>query len=208
MISYGGYRKSGAAPALGRGQRAIVCAGDTRHSLVRVEACSIVASSIAATGFPSPPPLEAPGPCRSQRRDRRRRARGIARPERGRRQPRPSPLVGRCPHREAPFRMNPPRLFPLVGGRPSATCFCAFKRSQAPRVMAPFAANQSPLPTMMTHGANPSWRDWKDFSLLVMPIERAGTPLLMWMAEKRGNQRCGKSGSSWVLIAVYPSHSG
>ena len=104
--------------------------------------------------------------------------------------------------------MNPPRLFPLVGGRPSATCFCAFKRSQAPRVMAPFVAIQSPLPTMMTHGANPPWRDWKDFSLLVMPIERAGTPLLMWMAEKRGNQRCGKSGSSWVLIAVYPSHSG
>ena len=128
--------------------------------------------------------------CRSQRRDRRRRARGIARPERGRRQPRPSPLVGRCPHREAPFRMNPPRLFPLVGGRPSATCFCAFKRSQAPRVMAPFVAIQSPLPTMMTHGANPSRRDWKDFSLLVMPIERAGMPLLMWMAEKRGTNRC------------------
>ena len=57
-------------------------------------------------------------------------------------------------------------------------------------MMAPFVAIQSPLPTMMTHGANPSWRDWKDFSLLVMPIERAGTPLLMWMAEKRGTNRC------------------
>ena len=163
------------------------------HSVPLRDPCpSIALSSIAATGFPSPPPLEAPGPfprCRSQRRDRRRRARGIARPERGRRQPRPSPLVGRCPHREAPFRMNPPRLFPLVGGRPSATCFCAFKRSQAPRVMAPFVAIQSPLPALMTHGINPSRGDWKDFSLLVMPIERAGTPLLMWMAEKRGNQR-------------------
>ena len=49
--------------------------------------------------------------------------------------------------------------------------------------MTAFVAIQSPLPTMMTHGANPSWRDWKDFSLLVMPIERAGTPLLMWMVE-------------------------
>jgi len=200
LISYGGYRKSGAAPALGRGQRAIVCAGDTRHYLVRVEACSIVASSIAATGFPSPPPLEAPGPfprCRSQRRDRRRRARGIARPERGRRQPWPSLLVGRCPHREAPFRMNPPRLSPLVGGRPSATCFFAFKRLQAPRAMTAFVAIQSPLPTMMTHGANPSWRDGKDFSLLVMPIERAGTPLLMWMAEKRGTNRCVELCRQW-----------
>ena len=95
--------------------------------------------------------------------------------------------------------MNPPRLFPLVGGRPSATCFCAFKRSQAPRVMAPFVAIQSPLPTMMTHGANPSCRDWKDFSLLVMPIERLGTPLLMWMIEKRGT----KASKKYVYTMVY-----
>ena len=52
-----------------------------------------------------------------------------------------------------------------------------------------FVAIQSPLPTMMTHGVNLSWRDWKDFCLLAMSIERAGTPLLMWMVGKRGNQR-------------------
>ena len=59
--------------------------------------------------------------------------------------------------------------------------------------MAPFVAIQSPLPTMMTHGINPSWWDWKDFSLLVMSIERAGTPLLMLMVEKRGTKRRKKS---------------
>ena len=53
--------------------------------------------------------------------------------------------------------------------------------------MAPFVAIQSPLPTMMTHGVNPSWRDWNDFCLLVMSIERAGTPLLLWKVEKRSN---------------------
>ena len=55
--------------------------------------------------------------------------------------------------------------------------------------MTAFVAIQSPLPTTMTHGANPSWRDWKDFCLLTMSIERAGTPLLLGMVEKRGNQR-------------------
>ena len=100
---------------------------------------------------------------------------------------RPSPLAGRCSHREAPFRMNPPRLSPLVGGRPSATCFFAFKRLQAPRAMTAFVAIQSPLPTMMTHGINPSWWDWKDFCLLVMSIERAGTPLFLWKVENGGN---------------------
>jgi len=40
--------------------------------------------------------------------------------------------------------------------------------------MTAFVAIQSPLPTTMTHGANPSWRDWKDFCLLTMSIERAG----------------------------------
>ena len=39
---------------------------------------------------------------------------------------------------------------------------------------------------MMTHGVNLSWRDWKDFCLLAMSIERAGTPLLMRMVGKRG----------------------
>ena len=55
--------------------------------------------------------------------------------------------------------------------------------------MTAFVTIQSPLLTMMTHGINPSWRDWKDFCLLVMSIDRAGTPLLFWMIENRGNQR-------------------
>ena len=63
--------------------------------------------------------------------------------------------------------------------------------------MTAFVAIQSPLPTMMTHGANPSWRDWKDFSLLVMSIERAGTPLLLWMVEKRGNKRRENKCKQW-----------
>jgi len=67
--------------------------------------------------------------------------------------------------------------------------FPAFKRSEAPSAVDAFVAIQYPLPTMMTHGVNLSWRDWKDFCLLAMSIERAGTPLLMWMVGKRGNQR-------------------
>lgn len=59
--------------------------------------------------------------------------------------------------------------------------------------MTAFVTIQSPLPTMMTHGINPSWRDWKDFFLLVMPIGQAGTPLLMWMDEKQPNLRWRKN---------------
>ena len=83
--------------------------------------------------------------------------------------------------------MNPPRLSPLVGGVQVRHVFRVFKRSQAPCAMNAFVAIQSPLLTMMTHGVNPSWRDWKDFCLLVMSIERAGTPLLLWKVEKRSN---------------------
>ena len=53
--------------------------------------------------------------------------------------------------------------------------------------MTAFVTIQSPLPTMMTHGINPSWWDWKDFCLLVMSIERAGTPLFLWKVENGGN---------------------
>ena len=53
--------------------------------------------------------------------------------------------------------------------------------------MTAFVTIQSPLPTMMTHGINPSWRDWKDFCLLAMSIERAGTPLFLWKVENGGN---------------------
>ena len=83
--------------------------------------------------------------------------------------------------------MNPPRLSPSLEGVRVRHVFFAFKRLQAPRAMTAFVTIQSPLPTMMTHGINPSWRDWKDFSLLVMSIERAGTPLLLWKVEKRSN---------------------
>ncbi len=46
-----------------------------------------------------------------------------------------------------------------------------------------FLLLQSPLPKKMSLGVNPSWRDWKDFLLLMMPIGQAGTPLLIWMVE-------------------------
>ena len=69
--------------------------------------------------------------------------------------------------------------------------------------MIAFVAIQSPLPTMMTHGANPSCRDWKDFSLLVMPIERFGHAVVVVVVEKRGNKRRKKSGSSWVLMGPH-----
>jgi hypothetical protein len=52
-----------------------------------------------------------------------------------------------------------------------------------------FLLLQSPLPKKMSLVVNPSWRDWKDFCLLTMSIERAGTPLLLRMVEKGGNQR-------------------
>ena len=73
--------------------------------------------------------------------------------------------------------------------------------------MTAFVAIQSPLPTMMTHGINLSWRNWKDFCLLVMSIERAGTPLLMLMVEKRSTKSSIKICVS-VTLAVYSSHSG
>ena len=61
---------------------------------------------------------------------------------------------------------------------------------------------------MMTHGVNLSWRDWKDFCLLAMSIERAGTPLLMRMVGKRGTNASRKICVTCVTGSRYSSLSG